>query len=204
MIHVSAENCRDGCFPQTRELSGVRPGPTAQHCCTLTGSDSTLEDAFPDLAPCRMLDPELERYWMPVDLYVGGAEHAVLHLLYARFWHKVLHDIGVVSEVEPFQRLVSQGMILGETEYSVYRDADGNFTEPEAYGTPPPSGMWPHCPIHLDISVFLKLRDGGKACEQHRVGVSVVMRWRAFARVSSHRSRCSCPVPIRATANSSG
>lgn len=85
-----------------------------------------------------MLDPELERYWMPVDLYVGGAEHAVLHLLYARFWHKVLHDIGVVTEAEPFQRLVSQGMILGETEYSVYRDADGNFTEPEAYGAPPP------------------------------------------------------------------
>eukprot|EP00892_Ulva_mutabilis_P002104 jgi/Ulvmu1/11895/UM081_0054.1 len=82
----------------------------------------------------RMVDPELEAYWMPVDLYVGGAEHAVLHLLYARFWHKVLHDIGVVSTSEPFQSLVSQGMILGETEYSVYRDADGNYTEPEAPG----------------------------------------------------------------------
>ena len=51
---------------------------------------------------------------MPVDLYVGGAEHAVLHLLYARFWHKVLFDIGVVSTPEPFQKLVHQGMILGE------------------------------------------------------------------------------------------
>ena len=51
-----------------------------------------------------------------MDLYVGGAEHAVLHLLYARFWHKVLYDIGVVSTKEPFQRLVSQGMILGEVE----------------------------------------------------------------------------------------
>ncbi len=51
---------------------------------------------------------------MPVDLYVGGAEHAVLHLLYARFWHKVLYDLGVVSTKEPFGRLVSQGMILGE------------------------------------------------------------------------------------------
>ncbi|MBP5402194.1 MAG: leucine--tRNA ligase [Treponema sp.] len=52
-----------------------------------------------------------EKYWMPVDLYIGGAEHAVLHLLYARFWHKVLYDIGVVSTKEPFQRLVNQGMI---------------------------------------------------------------------------------------------
>jgi leucyl-tRNA synthetase len=56
-------------------------------------------------------DPEKEKYWMPVDLYVGGAEHAVLHLLYARFWHKVLYDIGVVHTKEPFQRLVNQGMI---------------------------------------------------------------------------------------------
>jgi leucyl-tRNA synthetase len=56
---------------------------------------------------------EAERYWMPVDLYVGGAEHAVLHLLYARFWHKVLYDMGLVHTVEPFQKLVNQGMILG-------------------------------------------------------------------------------------------
>lgn len=62
---------------------------------------------------------EKEEYWMPVDLYVGGAEHAVLHLLYARFWHKVLYDIGVVSTKEPFHRLVNQGMILGEMEYHV-------------------------------------------------------------------------------------
>jgi len=55
--------------------------------------------------------PEKEKYWMPVDLYVGGAEHAVLHLLYARFWHKVLYDIGAVSTKEPFRRLVNQGMI---------------------------------------------------------------------------------------------
>ncbi len=58
--------------------------------------------------------PEKERYWMPVDLYVGGAEHAVLHLLYARFWHKVLFDCGHVSTKEPFQKLFNQGMILGE------------------------------------------------------------------------------------------
>jgi leucyl-tRNA synthetase len=60
-----------------------------------------------------------ERYWMPVDLYVGGAEHAVLHLLYARFWHKVLFDRGHVHTPEPFQKLVNQGMILGETDYRV-------------------------------------------------------------------------------------
>jgi leucyl-tRNA synthetase len=64
---------------------------------------------------------EAERYWMPVDLYVGGAEHAVLHLLYARFWHKVLFDRGHVSTPEPFQRLVNQGLILSIT----YRDASG-------------------------------------------------------------------------------
>jgi leucyl-tRNA synthetase len=72
-------------------------------------------------------DPEKERYWMPVDLYVGGAEHAVLHLLYSRFWHKVLFDRGRVSTLEPFQRLVNQGMILGETEYTGYRDAEGRW-----------------------------------------------------------------------------
>jgi leucyl-tRNA synthetase len=53
-------------------------------------------------------------YWLPVDLYIGGVEHAVLHLLYSRFWHKALYDIGLVNTVEPFQRLVNQGMILGE------------------------------------------------------------------------------------------
>ena len=57
---------------------------------------------------------EAEEYWMPVDLYVGGTEHAVLHLLYARFWHHVLHDLGLVSTREPFQKLYNQGMIQGE------------------------------------------------------------------------------------------
>jgi leucyl-tRNA synthetase len=71
------------------------------------------------------VDREKERAWMPVDLYVGGAEHAVLHLLYARFWHKVLFDRGYVSTPEPFKRLVHQGMILGEIEFTGYRTADG-------------------------------------------------------------------------------
>ena len=79
----------------------------------------------------RFLDPkndeelvakEAESYWMPVDLYIGGAEHAVLHLLYARFWHKVLFDAGIVSTPEPFQKLVHQGMILGELEYAKFED----------------------------------------------------------------------------------
>ena len=59
--------------------------------------------------PDRFVDPAKEKYWMPVDLYVGGVEHAVLHLLYARFWHKVLFDLGHVSTNEPFARLVNQG-----------------------------------------------------------------------------------------------
>lgn len=73
------------------------------------------------------IDPEKEKAWMPVDLYVGGAEHAVLHLLYARFWHKVLFDRGHVSTAEPFQQLVNQGMILGEYEYFGSKDSDGNW-----------------------------------------------------------------------------
>ncbi len=60
----------------------------------------------------KIFDPAKEQYWMPVDLYVGGAEHAVLHLLYARFWHKVLYDLGIVSTDEPFMKLFNQGMIL--------------------------------------------------------------------------------------------
>ncbi|MDG5767648.1 leucine--tRNA ligase [Balneolales bacterium ANBcel1] len=81
------------------------------------------------------VDPDQERYWMPVDLYVGGAEHAVLHLLYARFWHKVLYDIGVVSTKEPFYRLVNQGMILGELEFTAYRDAEGRFVPADRAAT---------------------------------------------------------------------
>jgi len=72
------------------------------------------------------VDPDEENYWMPVDMYVGGAEHSVLHLLYARFWHKVLYDCGVVSTKEPFQRLVHQGMILGEVEFTGFKK-DGNW-----------------------------------------------------------------------------
>ena len=75
----------------------------------------------------RPWDPAKERYWMPVDLYVGGAEHAVLHLLYSRFWHKVLFDRGLVSTAEPFQKLVNQGMILGEIEYTGFQRRVGTL-----------------------------------------------------------------------------
>jgi len=81
--------------------------------------------------PERLVDPERERYWMPIDLYVGGAEHAVLHLLYARFWHMVLYDADVVSTPEPFQKLVNQGMILGEVEYTTFTNDEGVFVSAE-------------------------------------------------------------------------
>jgi leucyl-tRNA synthetase len=72
-------------------------------------------------------DSALEKYWMPVDLYIGGVEHAVLHLLYARFWHKVLYDVGVVSTKEPFQKLFNQGMILAFS----YQDEQGKYYGPD-------------------------------------------------------------------------
>src|SRR5690606_27135310 len=75
-------------------------------------------------------DADLEKYWMPVDLYVGGVEHAVLHLLYARFWHKVLFDLGLVSTKEPFQRLVNQGLILGEDGEKMSKSR-GNVVNPD-------------------------------------------------------------------------
>ncbi len=78
----------------------------------------------------RPWDPEKEKYWMPVDLYVGGAEHAVLHLLYARFWHKVLFDLGLVSTEEPFGRLVNQGLILGEDGEKMSKSR-GNVVSPD-------------------------------------------------------------------------
>ncbi|MFZ9089079.1 MAG: leucine--tRNA ligase [Planctomycetaceae bacterium] len=78
----------------------------------------------------QFIDPEKERYWLPVDLYIGGAEHAVLHLLYARFWHKVLFDRGLVTHPEPFRRLVNQGMILGENGEKMSKSR-GNVVNPE-------------------------------------------------------------------------
>ena len=113
--------------------------------CAKCGGPSTREtNTMPQWAgSCwyylRYLDPknalapvdlQKEKYWMNVDLYVGGAEHAVLHLLYSRFWHKVLRDIGVVSTLEPFQRLINQGMILGEDSQKMSKSR-GNVVNPD-------------------------------------------------------------------------
>ncbi len=78
----------------------------------------------------RGWDREKEKYWMPVDLYIGGAEHAVLHLLYSRFWHKLLYDLGYVSTKEPFMKLVNQGMILGEDGQKMSKSR-GNVVNPD-------------------------------------------------------------------------
>jgi leucyl-tRNA synthetase len=78
----------------------------------------------------RFCDSAKEKYWMPVDLYIGGAEHAVLHLLYSRFWHKFLFDTGYVSTKEPFKKLVNQGMILGEDGQKMSKSR-GNVVNPD-------------------------------------------------------------------------
>ncbi|HSG01352.1 MAG TPA: leucine--tRNA ligase, partial [Vicinamibacterales bacterium] len=96
--------------PATRDTDTM-PGWAGSCWYYLRFMDPT-NDALP-------FSPEAERYWGPVDLYVGGASHAVLHLLYARFWHKVLYDIGLVSQSEPFQRLFNQGMLTA----TAYQDA---------------------------------------------------------------------------------
>jgi len=75
-------------------------------------------------------DKEKESYWMPVDLYIGGVEHAVLHLLYSRFWHHVLHDLGLVSTREPFKKLFNQGMIQGEDGQKMSKSR-GNVINPD-------------------------------------------------------------------------
>ncbi|MGW7794431.1 leucine--tRNA ligase [Staphylococcus xylosus] len=77
-----------------------------------------------------LADPEKLKHWLPVDLYIGGVEHAVLHLLYARFWHKVLFDLGVVPTKEPFQKLYNQGMILGEGNEKMSK-SKGNVINPD-------------------------------------------------------------------------
>ena len=88
--------------------------------------------------PKKGWDAQKEKYWMPVDLYIGGAEHAVLHLLYSRFWHHVLYDLGLVSTKEPFKKLFNQGMILG-TDGLKMSKSRGNVINPDdtvdVYGT---------------------------------------------------------------------
>jgi leucyl-tRNA synthetase len=105
----------------------------------------------------RAWSEEAERYWMPVDLYVGGAEHAVLHLLYSRFWHKVLYDLGLVHTPEPFAKLLNPGMVLG---YS-YRYYDDDLEDSGRA-----AGVWPasavriegETPVHAESGAPLKER----------------------------------------------
>jgi leucyl-tRNA synthetase len=80
----------------------------------------------------ELVSKENEKYWMPVDLYIGGAEHAVTHLLYSRFWHKVLFDLGIVSTKEPFQRMVHQGIVLGENGVKMSKSL-GNVVNPDGF-----------------------------------------------------------------------
>lgn len=101
---------------------------------------------------------EAEQYWMPVDLYVGGAEHAVLHLLYSRFWHKVLYDLGLVHTPEPFQKLLNPGMILG---YS-YRYFDNNLSDDPSFAAqayPASDVRFDHdTPVHKQTGEEVKAR----------------------------------------------
>ncbi|WP_137788587.1 leucine--tRNA ligase [Bacillus sp. E(2018)] len=78
----------------------------------------------------QLASPEKLKHWLPVDIYIGGAEHAVLHLLYARFWHKVMYDLGIVPTKEPFQKLFNQGMILGENNEKMSK-SKGNVVNPD-------------------------------------------------------------------------
>lgn len=78
----------------------------------------------------KAFDPENEQYWLPVDVYIGGAEHAVLHLLYSRFWHLLLFDLGYVQTPEPFKKLINQGMILGEDNQKMSKSR-GNVVNPD-------------------------------------------------------------------------
>ncbi len=106
----------------------------------------------------RFLDPAIEKAWMPVDLYIGGAEHAVLHLLYSRFWHKVLYDRGHVSHPEPFGKLVNQGMILGEMEFTGYRSPAGGWVSAEKHGDGDVASKVPHDQVEKHGEHFV-LRD---------------------------------------------
>jgi len=100
-----------------------------------------------------LIDPTKEKAWMPIDLYVGGAEHAVLHLLYARFWHKVLYGRGHVSTKEPFYKLVNQGMILGDVEYTGLQNEAGEWVSFE-FGTKNDKGELIHSKTKTPLSTI--------------------------------------------------
>ena len=120
-----------------------RPTGSMSHCRTAQRPDAKptrcrngpeaagiICDTWTRTTNSRPFDPEKEKYWMPVDLYIGGAEHAVLHLLYSRFWHKLLYDLGYVTTPEPFKKLINQGMILGEDNQKMSKSR-GNVINPD-------------------------------------------------------------------------
>jgi leucyl-tRNA synthetase len=116
-VNVTDENGRKG-----RRETNTMPQWAGSSWYYLRYIDPTNEDA--------LADPEKLKQWLPVDIYIGGAEHAVLHLLYARFWHKFLYDINVVPTKEPFQNLFNQGMILGENNEKMSK-SKGNVVNPD-------------------------------------------------------------------------
>ena len=110
---------------------------------------------------------EAEQYWMPVDLYVGGAEHAVLHLLYARFWHKVLYDLGLVHTPEPFRKLLNPGMILGHS----YRYFDNNLSDDPSFA----AQAYPASEVRFDHDTPVHTKTGEEV--KARWVVSQDVRW---------------------------
>ena len=141
----SLDRARDGALSEVERAPLAKAKAWVQTTCPACGGPAEREtNTMPQWAgSCwyylRYLDPRndragwdphKERYWMPVDLYIGGAEHAVLHLLYARFWHKVLFDMQLVSTPEPFAKLVNQGLILGEDNEKMSKSR-GNVVNPD-------------------------------------------------------------------------
>lgn len=121
---------------QTTELSSGKPARRETSTMPQWAGSCWYYLRFMDPKNSKeLVDKTKERYWSPVDVYVGGAEHAVLHLLYARFWHKVLNDIGVVSTKEPFKCVINQGIILGEVQYMVCKDVDGSYISADSTDT---------------------------------------------------------------------
>jgi leucyl-tRNA synthetase len=166
----------DGQPPLARAAAWVEVEVDGQRC--LRETNSMPQWAGSCWYWLRYMDPrndtlpvgrEAERYWGPVDLYIGGKEHAVTHLLYARFWHKVLYDLGVVHTKEPFKKLFHQGMILAWS----YRDEGGRYYRPEACERRPGAAVsmkspWSDEPVETDwyagdVAVERKLGKMGKS-----------------------------------------
>jgi leucyl-tRNA synthetase len=125
----------------------------------------------------RLIDPAIEAYWKAPDFYIGGAEHAVLHLLYARFWHQVLFDLGVVSTSEPFRKLFHQGIILGETEYRLFLDAAGQPVSVDSIANP---DQWNGSTRRLQESEVQKVKRGKNEVYEWAERPEILVEARAF------------------------